>query len=102
VCSARDSLPLGDALNGAVEIREIDEIFNLRPNIKAIMLSLEDLSPESAAELVSDAQTVTYKPLLFRDGDEDAIRAALREYAGVAAVYTGYDFDTNEYGAYIV
>jgi len=102
VCSARESLPLSDALNGAVEIREIDEIFSLRSNTKAIMLSLEGLSPDSAVDLVSDAQAITYKPLLFRDGSEDAIRAALREYAGVSAVYTGYDMDANEYGAYII
>ena len=102
VCSSRESLPLSDALNGAAEIQEIDEIFNLRPNIKAIMLSLEGVSPDSAAELVSDAQAITYKPLLFRDGSEDAVRAALREYAGVAAVYTGYDMNANEYGAYII
>ena len=102
VCSARESLPLGDALNGAAEVQEIDEIFDLRPNIKAVMLSLEGLSPDSAAELVSDAQAVTYKPLLFRDGSEDTVRAALREYAGVSAVYTAYDMNANEYGAYIL
>jgi hypothetical protein len=66
------------------------------------MLSLEGVSPDSAAELVSDVQAITYKPLMFRDGGEDAVRAALREYAGVAAVYTGYDMNANEYGAYII
>jgi 5-methyltetrahydrofolate--homocysteine methyltransferase len=102
VCSARESLPLNDAVNGAVEIREIDQVFDIQPNAKAIMLSLEGLSPESAVELVCDVQTITYKPLMFRDGDADTVRAALREYAGVAAVYMEHGMNVNEYGAYLL
>jgi hypothetical protein len=103
VCSARESLPLSDALNAAIEISEIDDIFGLKSGVKAIMLSLEGLSPDSAAELVSDAQAITYKPLLFRSGSEGAVNAALREYAGVAAVYSsGGGARANEYGAHMV
>jgi hypothetical protein len=95
-------LPLGEALNLAVEIHEIDQIFDLKRDTGAVILSLDGLSPDSAAELVSDVQSVTYKPLLFRSGDECAVSAALREYAGVAAVYASRRLSANEFGAHFI
>lgn len=102
VCSSRVALSLDEALQRAVTVDEVDDLYDLEEEDSAAILSLTGLDPEQAAQLMDEAQSATKKPLLLRADCPEALRSALRHYVGVAGVFASGDLETvlAEYGAH--
>ena len=98
ICSARNYVPVQDAAAALTEIEDVEDLYDLEPG-EYPLLDLQGLSPEEAADLVGEAQSISAAPLCFR-GDGDALTAALRAYTGVAGVdASDSDAILAEYGA---
>ncbi len=102
VCSSRRVRKAEEALAGAVEIEDVDDLYDLEAEDSAAILSLSGLSPNQAVQLINDAQAATKKPLLLRATQAEPLRQALRHYAGVAGVFSGNELlpVLTEYGAF--
>ncbi len=102
VCSTRIALEFSAALKSAVQVDEVDDLYDLEDEDSAAILSLNGLSPEQAAQLMDDAQAATKKPLLLQADHPETLRQALRHYAGVAGVFGGDELlpVMAEYGAH--
>lgn len=99
ICSPRRFVPLREAVEALVPVTDVEDLYDLDPDDCPI-LDLGGLTPAEAEALVNEAQAISAAPLSFRAGDGDALAAALRAYAGVAAVdVAGCDEIIAAYGA---
>ena len=100
ICSARQHLPVAEAVQALVEIEDPEDLYDLDPD-DCPLFDLRKMQPDEAAQAVQDAQAISAAPLCFRASDAETLAAALRAYVGVA----GVDADAScaavlaEYGA---
>lgn len=95
ICSLHACIPLTVALEAATRVSPCDAE-KIATMHQPVMLDLRSISPNDAEKLVWAVQSSAHPPLLFRANDTDTLNAALRVYAGVAAVDGPSDFG---YGA---
>lgn len=87
ICSARQCVLLEEALDQAVLLDSIDDLYELEDEPAALIDLRSCQSTEEAASLLLEAQTASNVPLIFRADDPEILDVALLNYAGAAAVY---------------
>lgn len=103
ICSTREVVEAAAAADGAARIDDVDDVFDLDPEDCAAIVDLSGLSPDEAAELVMELQSMSSKPLIFEGGEDEAVSAACRVYAGVAGIMECESAAAvREYGAVIL
>lgn len=86
VCSQRAYMSIDTAIANRELVGDVEDLYDFEGEDTLAVLDLRGMSAEDARETVSQAQTATHAPLGFVADGEDALDAALSEYAGVAAV----------------
>lgn len=86
ICSQRRYAELSEALQARETVEDIDDLYDLEDGTLLAVLDLRGSDADDAAEDVGMAATATHAPLGFIARDPEVLEAALREYAGVAAV----------------
>ena len=103
VCSQRRLAPLDEALAGRMETSDPDDLYDLEDEPLAV-LDLRGQGAEDAQEIVEEAQLSVQTPLGFRAEEPAVLEAALREYAGIAAVFAPEECAhmCAQFGAYLI
>lgn len=86
ICSQRRYAEVGEALSAMEKVEDIDDLYDLEDDTLLAVIDLRGSDKDDAAEDVGMAATSTHAPLGFVADDAEVLEAALREYAGVAAV----------------
>ena len=104
VCSQRRLVPLNEALAKRLETGDPDELYDLDDDTPLAVLDLNGLDADDVREIVEETQLSVQTPLGFRSDDPTALEAALRSYAGVAAVFapSGCADMCAVYGAHLI
>lgn len=101
VCSQRHYAALDDALCAMQTVADVDDLYDLEDDTLLAALDLRDMDAEEAKEHVCMAATATHVPLGFIADDISVLENALREYAGIAAVWAPVECEAviRKYGA---
>lgn len=86
ICSQRRYAEIGEALEAKEIVEDVDDLYDLEDDTQLAVIDLRGSDADDAAEDVGMAATATHAPLGFIADDEEVLEAALRVYAGVAAV----------------
>lgn len=101
VCSSREICPLSEALIAKAEISDPEDMFDLEPEDRLAVISLDEIEPDEISDFVSECAANGKTPLAFQTASKEKLEKALFVYPGIACVFAEAEMEDTckKYGA---